>query len=73
LTQPQKAINLIGNAMTIEATKVNFPLQEKIAKKIVQDLALTDSHKIRFGSHAKQRMVENGVCNDPLPLHRKRA
>jgi hypothetical protein len=55
------AINLIGITMTIEATMVSFPLQEKIARKIVQDLALTASHKIRFGSHAKERMIERGI------------
>lgn len=47
--------------MAIEATTVSFPLQEKITRKIVQDLALNASHKIRFGSHAKQRMIERGV------------
>ena len=47
--------------MTVKATTVIFPLQENIARKIVQNLVISESYKIRFGSHAKQRMMERGI------------
>lgn len=47
--------------MTVETIAVSFPLQEKIAKRIVQDLAYNATDKIFFGPHAKQRMNERGI------------
>ena len=40
---------------------VTFPLQDKVAKQIICDLASNQTHKVRFGQHAKQRMTERNV------------
>ncbi|MGE4502570.1 MAG: DUF4258 domain-containing protein [Thiomicrospira sp.] len=40
---------------------VTFPLQDKVAKQIIRDLANNQTHKVRFGQHAKQRMTERNV------------
>jgi len=51
--------------MMNETKTVSFPLQEKIARKIIQNLAKHETDKIRFGSHAKQRMLERGITMTP--------
>ncbi|MGI9276234.1 MAG: DUF4258 domain-containing protein [Endozoicomonas sp.] len=40
-----------------------FPLTPQTAKKIIQDLAKNHSQRIRFGSHARERMAERNVSN----------
>ncbi len=40
---------------------VDFPLQDKVAKAIVKNLATNQSAKIRISTHAKERMQQRGV------------
>jgi hypothetical protein len=55
-------IKLIGWWLVSEKLKiVEFPLQDKSAKKIIQDLATNHSHSIRLRQYCKERMRERGV------------
>lgn len=40
---------------------VEFPLTASTARKIVRDLAINHTNRIRWSLHAKQRMVEREV------------
>ncbi|MCW7551079.1 DUF4258 domain-containing protein [Endozoicomonas gorgoniicola] len=40
-----------------------FPLKPKSALSIVRDLAANHTQHVRFGQHAKERMLERGVSN----------
>ncbi len=40
---------------------VEFPLKDRSAKKIIQDLATNHSRNIKLRKHCKERMKERGV------------
>lgn len=55
-------IKLIGWYLMSEKLKVvEFPLKDRSAKKIIQDLATNHSGSIRLRKHCKERMKKRGV------------
>ena len=42
-------------------TVIEFPLTEKSAKNIIQDLAKNHAHKIKISKHARERLYERDI------------
>jgi hypothetical protein len=56
------AIILIAKVMTQTTNPpITFPLQDKVAKLIIRELATHQTHQVRLSLHAKQRMAERNV------------
>ncbi len=56
------AVKLIDSFMNENShLTVTFPLQDKVAKQIIRNLASNQTQKVRIGQHAKQRMTERNV------------
>ena len=44
-------------------TVQEFPLTDRTAKKIINDIAKNYSKRVKFGTHAKERMRQRDVTN----------
>lgn len=43
-----------------------FPLSEETARRIINDLAENYTHRIRWSTHVKERMLERGVTSGQI-------